>query len=131
MQVLKVSFMSFILMLSIGCSRPNAEITPDNRTDECAAEIKSSLEAFVEQSLGVNYQIDDSYPKAIFENATVEIAYGRDGTQQVAHIGLNISSDHQCQLSHYRQDTRRPGESSSTRGNYGSVDLDHCRCSKK
>lgn len=101
-----------------------AAITSKN--EECAASVHEALAAFRDEG-GMPFEIAPSDPHDLFAEGTLTKRYLRDGLRQDVSFRVQIAEE-ECRLRFFRRVVRRPGERSSTRGNYGEVVLPACTC---
>jgi hypothetical protein len=114
-------------LVGLSCGAPKGAIAESSKTDECRADIVGALGAF-KRDLGLDFDVTDADADAMFSEAQVGKSYGRDGARHEVSFGLDVTNDGGCSMRFFEKRTREPGSSSMTRGNYGSVDLNVCRC---
>lgn len=110
-----------------GCAAPKGRIAADSKTEECRSDIVGALEAF-KRDLGLDFDVGDGDAEAMFTEGSVLKEYGRDGARHGMRFGLDVKDDGGCSMRMYEKRTQEPGSTSTTRGSYGSVDLNVCRC---
>ena len=101
-----------------------ATITSQN--EECASDVRNALEVFRDEG-GMRFDVKPTDPRELFSEGNITKRYRRDGMRQDVSFRPHVS-DGECRLRFYRRVQRRPGERSSSRGNYGEVALPSCTC---
>jgi hypothetical protein len=115
-----------VLGLLMGCS-PKGAIAESSKTDECRADVVGALQAF-KRDLGLSFAVSTADADTLFTEGTVGKSYARDGARHQVRFGLDVRDGGGCTLRMFQRTVREPGSSKTTRGNYGTVEMNVCRC---
>ena len=114
-----------VVILLTSCSSPGGKITDDSKTEACEQNLLDALVTFsTNLGLPITIGLDDG--KTLMDKGEISKKYGMAGYQYTAYFGIEAGEN--CKLVYYKQKRKGPGESSTTWGDYGSVELTECKC---
>lgn len=115
-----------LLTFSACLSEPKGKLNKNAQTEECSNELINALHAF-SNDLGIPMNISKKDADAFFKTGKVQKEYGVAGVRYTAYFGLE-NAEGKCLMKFYKRSSSRPGQSTSERGNFGTVELKICTC---